>query len=727
MTGCLREDIMKKAVRGGFTLPGESGYEELTLKLAQEWGADVIRDSDGTTLSQEIIDAGYDIYSTICIIRDHNTYAHAHPEHQQQTILMTGPVWSDGTPLAIELLDGYSREQFSVNTSAESVALWQVFDRTAGGEVSRDAWTVDAESGKILIKKPIAWHRYTVNFFAWRIWEEISMYNHVTNSWQKQHLMQLDPRYPEVRAYFAQWLEAWCASHPATTVIRFTSLFYNFVWIWGNDTRRRDIYSDWASYDFTTSPRSLAEFERAYGYALTLEDFMNKGDRHPNHMAWPSRMRDYQAFIMDFVADQARVLVDIAHAHGKKAYVFYDDSWVGMEPYGPRFKDIGFDGLIKCVFSGFEARLCAGVEGVGVHELRLHPYLFPVGLGGAPSFSPGGNPAAEAWTYWTRIRRALLCMPVDRIGLGGYLHLTEDFPDFVTAITDITDEFHRIRSLHAAGGPLFLPVRIGILTSWGKLRTWTCGGHYHEHPDLDLINVLESLSGIPFPVEFLSFDDIRAGKTDGIDILINAGFAGSAWSGGEAWADEKVVSALSAWVAAGGVFLGINEPSSAPGGDTRLRMAHVLGMDIDDGRRLCHGAWTYTAETDGADLAPQLSLTPRQGVYLTDHDTQVLAEADGRIVATRHVFGQGTGLYLSSYTASPQATWTLRKLLLHAAGITDELYTTDNPLVECTFFPAGGIIALANQDKNTQKVTVATAAGARKAELPPYGFTLLTE
>ena len=40
--------------KGSFTLPGEAGYEELTLKLAERWGADVIRDSDGTELSEEI-------------------------------------------------------------------------------------------------------------------------------------------------------------------------------------------------------------------------------------------------------------------------------------------------------------------------------------------------------------------------------------------------------------------------------------------------------------------------------------------------------------------------------------------------------------------------------------------------------------------------------------------------------------------------------------------------
>ena len=51
--------------QGNFTLPGEAGYEKLTLELAKKWGADVIRDSDGTKLSQDILDAGYQIYSTV--------------------------------------------------------------------------------------------------------------------------------------------------------------------------------------------------------------------------------------------------------------------------------------------------------------------------------------------------------------------------------------------------------------------------------------------------------------------------------------------------------------------------------------------------------------------------------------------------------------------------------------------------------------------------------------
>ena len=73
--------------KGGFTLPGESGYEELTLKLAEKWGADVIRDSDGTELSEDIIHAGYGIYSTLCIIRDHNEWAAQNPDKLQLLFL----------------------------------------------------------------------------------------------------------------------------------------------------------------------------------------------------------------------------------------------------------------------------------------------------------------------------------------------------------------------------------------------------------------------------------------------------------------------------------------------------------------------------------------------------------------------------------------------------------------------------------------------------------------
>lgn len=57
----------------------------------------------------------------------------------------------------------------------------------------------------------------------------------------------------------------------------------------------------------------------------------------------------------------------------------YDDSWVGMEPQSEAFQTIGFDGIIKCVFLGFEVRLCSAVPEGLMHKLRWHSYLFLVG------------------------------------------------------------------------------------------------------------------------------------------------------------------------------------------------------------------------------------------------------------------------------------------------------------------------------------------------------------
>ena len=103
--------------KGNFTLPGEAGYEKLTLELAEKWGADVIRDSDGTVLSDEILDAGYGIYSTICMIRDHNEWARENQDKLQQCFLMTSPAVAVEGKLTVCLMEGFFEEQFRINDS----------------------------------------------------------------------------------------------------------------------------------------------------------------------------------------------------------------------------------------------------------------------------------------------------------------------------------------------------------------------------------------------------------------------------------------------------------------------------------------------------------------------------------------------------------------------------------------------------------------------------------
>ena len=129
-----------------------------------------------------------------------------------------------------------------------------------GRAVPREDWTY--ADGQVTVRRCVPWHRYTVSFLAWRIWEEINMYNHTTNHWTSEHLRQLDPRHPLAWEYLQDWLEKWCEDNPQTNVVRLTSLFYNFVWIFGSDLRRRTRFVDWASYDFTVSPAALKPLKR---------------------------------------------------------------------------------------------------------------------------------------------------------------------------------------------------------------------------------------------------------------------------------------------------------------------------------------------------------------------------------------------------------------------------------------------------------------------------------
>lgn len=718
---------MKELEKGGFTLPGEAGYEALTLKMAEKWGADVIRDSDGTVLSDEITKAGYGIYSTICIIRDHNEWAKANPGRWQQTFLMTAPRMAVEETLTIHLMDEFFEEQFRVNDSADALRYWEVYDRTTNQKVAEADWTLEKEAGNVVIQGVVPYHTYTVSFLAYRIWEEISMYNHVTNNWDKEHLMPIDPVYPEVREYLYDWLETWCKEHEDTTVVRFTSMFYNFVWIWGSSEQNRNLYTDWGSYDFTVSPQMLDEFEKKNGYRLTAEDFVNQGKLHVTHMPPTKKQRDYMAFINRFVVDFGKELVDLVHRYGKQAYVFYDDSWVGVEPYSSLFPEFGFDGLIKCVFSGYEARLCAGAK-VKTHELRLHPYLFPVGLGGAPTFSEGGDPTLDAKNYWIHIRRALLREPVDRIGLGGYLHLTENYPDFCDYIEEIAGEFRKIKAMHKEGSVYTLPCKIAVLHSWGSLRSWTLSGHFHETYMHDLIHINEALAGLPVDVTFVSFEDVKKGALSDVDVVINAGRAGTAWSGGDAWKDAELVSILRKWTAEGGIFLGVGEPSAVEGYAYYFQMADVLGIDLDTGAKVCHGRWQFeTDEETRALLMPEGASVPEKAwLYLTDGKARVLEEKNGVPVFTVHDFGRGKGIYLSGFSFSNANTRMLLNLLLYAAGQElEQKYLTDNADTECAFYPESGKLVLINNSGEEAKTSVQTEKGKLEMVLEPFETKML--
>jgi beta-D-galactosyl-(1->4)-L-rhamnose phosphorylase len=727
---------------GDFTLPGEAGHEELTLRLARKWGADTIRDSDGTKLSPAILESGYAIYSTLCLVRSVQPWARTHPDKLQQNFLMSSPVVAERRTTRVALLAGYYTEQFAVNFADEPKRWWQVFDRTIGREVPSRRWSVQPRTGIVTIRDCEPGHTYTVNFLAFRKWEEISMYNHLTNNWgDREHLVAVDPMHPETQRVLLDYLRQWLVEHPDTAVVRFTSLFYNFSWFWGADhARLRDLYSDWGDYAMSVSPLALRRFEKQYGYRLTSEDFVNGGLYNSTHNPPSARYRDYVAFVHDFVIRFGRQCVELVHGAGKKAYVFYDDHWIGVEPNSPRFAEFGFDGLIKCVFNAFEVRLCAHARDVATHELRLHPYLFPTGLKGEPTFKEGGNPTLDAKNFWIDARRGLVRAPIDRIGLGGYLSLVEPFPDFQNYIAGLAREFRLLKSLHAAGRPWTAPFRVAVLTAWGDLRAWTCSGHFT--PGVELYDVLESLAGLPLDVRFIDLHAVaEQGVPRGIDVIINAGKAGTAWSGGVGWSDPRVEAALTCWVRQGGALVGIGEPSAWARPGQYFRMAQVLGVDRDTGDRLARGKYRYEEPGPGgagarhfitADLADVPDFGSDVGaVFVLDGSVQVLAQRRGERSPTVavHRFGRGRAVYLSGFKVSHENTRLLHRALYWATGSERgwTAWNSRNPRVETAYFAASRKLVVINNAATAERtsVTLGHGAGVRHVRLAAHGIAIL--
>lgn len=704
---------------GSFTLPGEAGYEALTLRLAKTWGADTIRDSDGTQLSPAITESGYDIYSTICLVRADNAWAKANPTKLQQTFLMSFPSLADGDTVRIDPLKGYFREQLRLNLDDAPTQWWQVFDRTAGVELPDSQWSVDAKTGLVTIRNTTPWHQYTVNFLAYRIWEEISMYNHVTNNWgDREHLMPIDPIHPEAREQMLAYLDRWLVEHPHTKVVRFTSMFYNFFWPWGEDQKkRRFILNDWGSYEFSVSPAAILEFEKVKGYLPKSEDFVNEGHYCASHTVPSPVYRDWIDFINGFVCDFSKVCVDRVKAAGKKAYVFYNDHWIGLEPTEPRFATIGFDGIIDGIFSGFEARKVAECKGVSVRELRFHPYFFPTGVNGAPSFLPGGNPTLECQTYWLDIRRALLRFPVDRIGFGGYLHLVENHPLFIKYVKALATEFRQLKSLHVKDRPYTAPVKVAILSAWGNRRAWACCGHYNHGNQYN--EVMETLSGLAVETVFIGFEDLLVdGVPADVKVIINAGARDDAWSGGRYWSDPRIIEILSAWVAGGGGLIGVGEPSARQHGGRYFQLSHLLGVERELGLTSNRAKYAYeppAAHFITADAPADLSSGKEaDNVYVLDGDTTVLRDdCKGSVRLAIRTLGKGRSVYFAGHVYDADNARLLARALFWAARREKDFakWSSANPRTECAYYPKHKTLVVVNNSAEPQKTVVTLGDG----------------
>ena len=117
---------------GRVTIPTDTDAVSETLDLLKRWGADAIRDCDGTEFPQELKDTGAKIYATYYTTRKDNAWAKANPDETQQCYIMTPFYTAEGGALTIPLMTGISRELMKVNDHDDIARWWEVIDRTTG-------------------------------------------------------------------------------------------------------------------------------------------------------------------------------------------------------------------------------------------------------------------------------------------------------------------------------------------------------------------------------------------------------------------------------------------------------------------------------------------------------------------------------------------------------------------------------------------------------------------
>ena len=697
---------------GRVTIPTDVDVVSDTLKLMERWGADALRDCDGTDFPEALRSTGAKVYATYYTTRKDNDWARQNPDEVQQCYIMTGFHTATASELRIPLMQGVSPELMQVNARDDIRRWWEVMDRTEGTVVDTTQWSY--ADGAVTIHGAKPYHEYTVSFLCYLIWDPVHMYNAIVNGWKDfEHQITFDVRQPKTHAFSLKRLRAFLESHPYVNVVRYTTFFHQFTLVF--DELKRQKYVDWYGYSASVSPYILERFEKEVGYPFRPEYIVDQGYYNNQYRVPGREYLDFQAFQRREVAALAREFVDITHEYGREAMMFLGDHWIGTEPYMPEFAGIGLDAVVGSVGNGSTLRLISDIPGVKYTEGRFLPYFFP------DTFHEGGDPVGEARDNWLTARRAILRKPIDRIGYGGYLKLACQFPEFLDYVESVCNEFRQLYQNIQGGRPVCLK-RVAVLNCWGKARSWGCHMVHHalyQKENYSYAGVIEALSGAPFDVAFISFEDIgkQPDLLNSLDVLICVGDGDTAHTGGRWWENPQVASAIRGFVLGGGGFIGVGEPSGHQYQGHYFQLASVLGVEKETGFTLGYGKFNQQEHPEHfllEDASEPVNFGEgKKGVYALE-GTQVLIKRDGDVQLSVNDAGKGRAVYVSGLPYSPQNARLLHRAVMWASHAEEELrrWFSENPAVDVHAYEGSRKYCVVNNSAEAQSTTVYRGDGS---------------
>ena len=193
---------MKTDFSGRVTIPTDVDVVPETLELLKRWGADAIRDCDGTNYPEELKNVNAKVYSTYYTTRKDNAWAKANPDEIQQMYIMTPFYTAVKSELSIHLMNHLHTDLLKVNDRDDIKRWWEVMDRTTGQPVPVSSWEYDSQTGDVVIHEVDEFHEYTVSFLAYSMWDPVHRYNAVTNGWTNfEKQITFDVRQPKTHKF----------------------------------------------------------------------------------------------------------------------------------------------------------------------------------------------------------------------------------------------------------------------------------------------------------------------------------------------------------------------------------------------------------------------------------------------------------------------------------------------------------------------------------------------
>lgn len=238
------------------------------------------------------------------------------------------------------------------------------------------------------------------------------------------------------------------------------------------------------------------------------------------------------------------------------------------------------------------------------------------------------------------------------------------------------------------------------------------------------------MSGAPFDVSFISFDDIKKDKNllDNFDVIINVGDADTAQGGGEYWVDEEIITAVKKFVYNGGGFIGVGEPAAHQWQGKFFQLDDILGVERENGLTLNtrrynteeHRNHFILEDTNGGNVDFGEG---KKNIVALEGTTVLVQNATELPFAVRHAeevqmavkqFGKGRGVYISGLPYSFENSRVLYRAVLWSANSENELHKwySTNYNVEVHAYVKNGKYCVVNNTYEPQDTTVYIGDGS---------------